>query len=77
MIVFLVVIKIAVFYVPNKYTIHAEQDCINKLKNKSILKDCILLVIKITPSGNLINSFPCNMCDRIIKKYKVRKVIFS
>jgi deoxycytidylate deaminase len=70
-------IRSLVFYVPNKYSVHAEQDCINNLKNKSILKDCILIVIKINQGGSIINSEPCNNCCRIIKKYKIKKTISS
>ena len=77
MVVALVLTTSPVFYVPNKYTIHAEQDCINNLKNKKILKFCILIVIKITNNGDIINSSPCENCCRIIKKYKVRKIISS
>lgn len=62
-------------YESYKYCIHAEQDCINKCKNKKILKKCILILIKLTGSGELKQCEPCKMCSHIIKKYKIRKVI--
>ena len=62
-------------YQQYKYSIHAEQSCINKCKNKKILKYCILILIKLTNNGKIKNCEPCHMCFHIIKKYKVFKVI--
>jgi hypothetical protein len=62
-------------YVPNKYTLHAEQYCINKCKNKNILKDCILVLIKLDNQNKCIYGSPCDMCNNIIKKYKIKKII--
>lgn len=66
---------IVVFYEPNKYTVHAEQDCISKVKNKTILKKATLYIVKIDKLGNFIDCYPCHMCSRIIDKYKVKKII--
>jgi len=59
-----------VFYVPNKYTVHAEQDCISKCpKNK--LKHSIMILVKIS---NLEDIYPCMMCTGIITKYGIKRV---
>jgi tRNA(Arg) A34 adenosine deaminase TadA len=61
--------------VPNKYTWHAEQQCIKRCKNKQILKDCIMVLVRLDRHNNCIDGIPCSMCENIIKKYKIRKVI--
>ena len=63
------------FYVLNKYTWHAEQTCIQRCKNKKILKHCTLILIKLNNQGICIPGKPCDMCDHIINKYKIKKVI--
>jgi cytidine deaminase len=51
---------------------HAEQDCIAKCKNKSLIKDSYMILVKITNSEEVA---PCQMCQHIIDKYKTRRVI--
>jgi deoxycytidylate deaminase len=66
------------FYVPNKYTIHAEERCFMELSSfqrNNILKDSVLYVVKLDAMGNFKYFEPCEQCSRIIKKYKVKKVI--
>lgn len=65
----------SVFYVPNKYSIHAEQSCINKCKNKTIIRKCTLILVTVSNENVLKHCKPCDMCAHIIKKYKVRKVL--
>lgn len=64
-----------VFYVANKYSIHAEQNCISKVKNKAILKQCTLILVCPSCKGTLIECKPCDMCWHIINKYKINRVI--
>lgn len=71
------VIQDSVFYVPNKYTWHAEQKCIKNYPNKNNLKYCTLVVVRIDRANNIIPCQPCKMCSSITNKYKVRKVICS
>lgn len=64
---------------PNRYTIHAEQDCINNFlkkygNQKKILQNCTLILIKMNQRGELIKCEPCSMCAKIIKKYGINKV---
>ena len=71
------VIQDGVFYVANKYTWHAEQRCIKNYFNKSNLKYCTLIIVRIDRNNNVIPCQPCKMCCSIINKYRVRKVICS
>ena len=61
-------------YESNKYSIHAEKDAIQKIKNKNILKYCKIYVIRITDNidNTIENSCSCNMCSDLIKKYKLQ-----
>jgi len=57
-------------YLANKYTIHAEQDCIMRCpKNKRA--NSIMVLIKIT---HLENVAPCTMCMHMIDKYKIKRI---
>lgn len=62
-----------VFYEPNKFSIHAENDAIKKIKNKNILKECKIFIGKII-NGELEQALPCQMCCDLLKKYGVSKI---
>ncbi len=68
----------SVFYEPNKYSTHAEKDAIQKVKNKNILKDCKIYIIKLkyTDDGTeeIKQAIPCDMCTKLLKKYGVTKI---
>ena len=55
----------------NKFSRHAEQNCISNCKNKEIIKKCIMILVRISENPNV---YPCNMCQHIINKYKVKKL---
>ena len=59
-----------VFYEKNKYSIHAEFAAINNCKNKKILKECIMYVVRV--GGDHCHC--CEMCQKFIIKNKIRKV---
>lgn len=66
-------------YVHNKYSVHAEQDCINGFlrkygKNNKMLKQITLILIKMDKKGELIMCEPCQNCNRILRKYGITKV---
>ena len=63
--------KSMVFYEAKKYSRHAEQNCIANCKNKKIIEKCVMILVKISENENV---YPCNMCQHIIDKYKVKKV---
>ena len=64
---------IRVFYELNKYSIHAENEAIRKIKNKNILKECKIYIGKIN-GGEITQGFPCDMCNKLLKKYGVKKM---
>lgn len=65
------------FYVPNKHTMHAEEVCIQKVSKikKNILSKSTIYIAKIDRNGNYKNSHPCDNCQRIIRKYNIKKVV--
>ena len=63
----------AVFYVPNRYTIHAEKDAIRKIGNKNILPECKIYIGRII-NNKIQNAGPCQMCSNLIQKYDGNKI---
>ena len=63
-----------VFYTPNKYTTHAEVDCIMKMKDKRILKRCSMLIVRLDKNDNCTSCGPCKCCGKIINKYGIKKI---
>ena len=63
----------SVFYEANKFSTHAEKDAIRKIKNKNILKECEIYIIKIK-NNQLEHAIPCPMCCDLLKKYKITKI---
>ena len=59
-----------VFYVPKRYSIHAEKDCISKCPKKLISK-CTLVLVRKTCAEDIK---PCDMCMKLINKYKIKKI---
>lgn len=68
----------------SKYnTKHAEQECINKYKNKirkykKDKKKFNLLVIRLSTQNKLLNSKPCSECCRVLKESGIiNKIYYS
>jgi len=60
--------------------LHAEVDAIIKTINLhgiEILSDVTLYVIRVTKGGNLGNSAPCIICQRVIKAMGIPQVFWS
>ena len=65
-------------YEQNKFSIHAEKDAIQKIKNKNILKNCKIYIIRIKNdiyNLNFEEGTPCSMCNNLLQKYKLKYVI--
>jgi deoxycytidylate deaminase len=74
-----IVIINSVFYVPHKYTIHAEKMCIMNCKNKKIISKCIMVlfrIIKINNKYEFIDCQSCHMCQKLVKKMGIKKVYY-
>jgi deoxycytidylate deaminase len=66
----------------NKYScsMHAEIDCIRKIKNMSFknkLKNVCLYVVKINNDFEFTNSKPCSTCTPVLKNMKIKKVYYT
>ena len=61
-------------YQHNKYSIHAEKDAIMKIKDKNILKDCKIYIIRINNDMNIHQGIPCEMCNKLLNKYNIYKI---
>jgi len=61
-------------YRSGKFSIHAEQACINSCNRKD-LKGSTLILIKINKCGEIKEGGCCAMCSSILRKYKIVKVI--
>lgn len=61
---------------PIRICIHAEQDCLANCHFK-FCKGMDLLVIRIGPTGGLLNSRPCNLCVTKLQEKQIRKVYYS
>ncbi len=62
-----------VFYEVSKYSIHAEKNAIQQISNKNILRKCKVFIIKIK-NGEIEQGVPCDMCNKLLKKYGIKKI---
>lgn len=62
-------------------SIHAEIDAISQLKgkDKNILQDCELYVVRIAPSKDNVLKYskPCHNCQHFICKKNIKKIYYS
>jgi hypothetical protein len=62
-------------------SIHAERAVVKRLGNLSLLRGCVLVVIRVNKKGELLNSKPCPDCQKFLlkcmKEYGLRKVYYS
>jgi hypothetical protein len=54
----------------NKYTIHAEKDCIMNYGKKKKLKNYKMLIVKIINNEPVVFT-SCEMCQKLTKKYNI------
>jgi hypothetical protein len=63
------------------YTIHAERAVVKSLGDISLLRGCVLVVIRVNKQGEILGSKPCPDCkhflEKCMKKYGLRKVVYS
>jgi cytidine deaminase len=64
----------SVFYVPNRFSVHAERNAIMSVRNKSILKYCKIIIFRLDKSGNILPAEPCEMCSKLLQKYKITRI---
>ena len=54
----------------DRRTVHAEMDVIREVGDTAKIRGATLLVIRIGPQGNLLNSAPCTACQCLLEKCK-------
>lgn len=62
-----------VFYEVYKHSIHAEKEAIMSVKDKTILANSKLVVIKIL-DNKISFASPCKMCQKLLNKYKISRI---
>lgn len=60
------------FYVPYKYGIHAEKNAIMNVKNKKILPECKIIIVRIY-NGGIVNCEPCEKCQKLLCKFNITR----
>ena len=61
-------------------SMHAEIDCIRKIKNSSFknkLKNICLYVVQISKDCEFKNSQPCSSCTAVLRDIKIKKVYYT
>lgn len=64
-------------------SMHAEMDCVRKIKNSNKLKNVSLYVVQISIKNNpsadfeFKNSKPCSTCTPVLKDMKIKKVYYT
>ncbi len=61
----------------DKNFLHAEIDAISKVKDKSILKDSVLFVNRLSKGNQILNSEPCSSCKKAIEFYGIKETYWT
>lgn len=64
---------ISVFYEAYKYSIHAEKKAIMSVRNKKLLSESKIVIIRLN-NGNIVEAKPCKMCNDLLIKYKLTNI---
>lgn len=65
-------------HMSHRFSVHAEVDALRKAKkHPQKLSECEMYVVRVSKSGFLKYSRPCEDCAQEIEKYGVRKVYYS
>jgi len=69
-------------HLEHAYSIHAEVDALNKIKNKGrrFWEECTLIVVRIGSDKQAMHykeSKPCESCQRAIRNFGIRRVFYS
>lgn len=52
--------------------LHAEIDAISKIRDKKLLTDCSLYVMRLSKGNNISNSEPCQTCWNAIRFFGIK-----
>lgn len=66
--------------IPGAIFLHAEKDAIIKTMNRygdQILHHCSIYVLRVTKTGNLGYSKPCESCQNFIRSVGIKKIYWS
>jgi len=59
------------------FTLHAEAHAASKIKDRNLLKDASILIVRIKKDGTLSMAKPCEYCEHMIKSFNIKKVYYS
>lgn len=56
---------------------HAEMNVIFKVKNKELLKDCVMVIYREDKQGNPANARSCEACVSLMKFHGMKHITYS
>lgn len=56
---------------------HAEFNCINKVKNKGLLKGATIIIYREDASGDMVLAKPCKSCQKLLNRFGISKIVYS
>lgn len=57
--------------------IHSEFDAIRRIKDKSILRRCRLVNVRVNKHGHILLAKPCSLCEVLIRAFDIRRVVYT
>ncbi|AGE54171.1 cytidine and deoxycytidylate deaminase [Paramecium bursaria Chlorella virus NY2B] len=59
------------------FSVHAEMDGLWKIYDSDLYDNLKAVVIRITTTGKLANSRPCEMCMAALRQHKIETIVYS
>ncbi|ABT14670.1 hypothetical protein NY2A_B271R [Paramecium bursaria Chlorella virus NY2A] len=59
------------------FSIHAEMDALWRISDSDLYDNMKAVIIRVTNTGKLANSRPCEMCMAALKQHNIRTIVYS
>jgi len=66
-----------IYHMCHAFSCHAEVAAIKSIKNRSLLKNASLIVVRVGNDDNIKGSKPCENCKQAIERSGIKKVFYS